>query len=128
MPQCEFHKQDGERCRAKAMRGARFCFSHNPAAAKRKRAAVKKGGQNRRVPKRATCPRQPAKVSTIDDVGQLLFRTLEELRNGVLDADLARSIGYIAGVAAKVYETVELDRRVGRLEEKVLATVAALEN
>ena len=120
MPQCEFHKQDGERCRAKAMRGVGLCVSHNPAAAKLKRAAASKGGRNRKVPKRASRPAKAVVVRTIDDVGGLLFKTLEELRNGVLDADLARSIGYLAGVTAKVVETVDLGRRVRALEEDVL--------
>ena len=120
MPQCEFHKQDGERCRAKAMRGVGLCVSHNPAATKLKRAAASKGGRNRRVPKRATRPPKPIAIRSIDDVGGLLFRTLEELRNGVLDADLARSIGYLAGVTAKVVETIDLGRRVAALEEDLL--------
>lgn len=119
MAQCEYRKQDGKRCRAKAMRGVRLCVSHNPAAAKLKRAAARKGGRNRRVPKRATRPAKAIAVRTIDDVGGLLFKTLEELRNGVLDADLARSIGYLAGVTAKVVETVDLGRRVRALEQEI---------
>ena len=120
MPQCEFRKQDGKRCRAKAMHGVGLCVSHNPAAAKLKLAAASKGGRNRRVPKRASRPAKPIAVRTIEDVGGLLFRTLEELRNGVLDADLARSIGYLAGVTAKVVETIDLGRRVAALEEDLL--------
>ncbi|MCH7591801.1 MAG: hypothetical protein IH989_03335 [Planctomycetes bacterium] len=73
------------------------------------------------MPKRAFRPRKPITVQTIDDVGRLLFRKLEELRNGVLDADLARSIGYLAGVTTKVVETVDLGRRVRALEENLLA-------
>ena len=118
MPQCEYRKQDGKQCRAKAMRGVGLCVSHNPAAAKLKRAAASKGGRNRKVSKRASRPAKSIVVSTIEDVGELLFRTLEELRNGVLDADLARSIGYLAGVTAKVVETVDLRRRVRALEKK----------
>ena len=98
------------------MRGAGLCISHNPAAAKAKRAAVRKVGRNRRTPKRATKPERTVTVETMDDVQRLLFRTLEELRNGKLDADMARSVGYLAGVAAKVVETVELARRVTEIE------------
>ncbi len=53
-------------------------------------------------------PERVVTVQTMDDVQRLLFRTLEELRNGKLDADMARSIGYLAGVTAKVVETADL--------------------
>ena len=121
MPQCKFRKQDGQRCRAKAMHGAGLCISHNPAAAKAKRAAVRKGGRNRRTPKRATRPDRTVTVQTMDDVQRLLFRTLQELRNGKLDADMARSIGYLAGVTAKVVETADLYLRVEKIEAGVTA-------
>ena len=106
------------------MRGAGLCISHNPAAAKAKRAAVRKGGRNRRTPKRAAKPDRTVTVQTMDDVQRLLFRTLEELRNGKLDADMARSIGYLAGVTAKVVETAELSLRVEKVEAAVAATQA----
>ncbi len=94
------------------MRGTTLCISHNPAAAETKRAAVRKGGRNRRTPQRAPKAAKAPSVRTIDDVQSLVFRTLEELRNGTLDAGVARSIGYLAGIAAKIVETVELTRRV----------------
>ena len=106
------------------MRGAGLCISHNPAAAKAKRAAVRKGGRNRRTPRRATRPVRLVTVQTMDDVQRLLFRTLEELRNGKLDADMARSVGYLAGVTAKVVETADLSLRVDKVEAAVAATQA----
>ena len=97
-----------------------MCISHNPAAAKLKRAAVRKGGRNRRTPKRATRPKNTVTVQTMDDVQKLLFRTLEELRGGKLEADMARSIGYLAGVTAKVVETADLVQRVEKVEAAVV--------
>ena len=103
------------------MRGYEFCFSHNPKADARKRAAVAKGGRNRRRPTRAAAPSKFATVKTIEDVQHLLFQSLEELRNGVLDGEFARSIGYLAGVATKVFEAVEMERRVKKLEVHALS-------
>lgn len=102
------------------MRGSDLCVSHNPGAAEVKRAGSSKGGRNRRRPALAPQPPHPTAIRTIDDVAGLLYRTLQELRDGVLDADLARSIGYLAGVTAKVVETVEVARRVATLEDSVL--------
>ena len=119
MPQCQFDKQDGKRCRARAMRGAGLCFSHNPAAGESKRAAVRKGGKNRRVPKLASAPAQLVHLRTIQDVQELLFRTLGDLRNGAIDVEIARTLGYVAGVTAKLVESVDFDRRIRELEESL---------
>ena len=117
MPQCKYRKQDGNRCRAHAMRKVKFCISHNPKAVELKKAATAKGGRNRRTFNRAAKPPKKAAVRSIEDVKALLFQTLEDLRNGTLDTDLARAVGYLAGVTAKVVETVQLEERVDNIEE-----------
>lgn len=108
------------------MRGAKFCFSHNPAAKKNKREASQRGGRNRRIPKRATRPKKIVRVESISDVQQLLFRTLAELRNGDLDAELARTVGYVSGIATKVAEAVELEQRMREIERQVIKFSARL--
>ena len=117
MSQCKFRKQDGKRCRAHAMRTAKFCISHNPKAVELKKAATAKGGRNRKTFNRAAKPSKNTAVRCIEDVKALLFQTLEDLRNGTLDTDLARAVGYLAGVTAKVVETVQLEERVDNIEE-----------
>lgn len=126
MAQCEKHKQNGQPCRARAMRGVTFCFSHNPAAKKTKREASQRGGRNRRIPKRAARPKYIVRVESISDVQQLLFRTLTELRNGDLDAELARTVGYLSGVATKVAEAADLEQRMREIEQKVTKFVDRL--
>ena len=93
------------------MRGFEFCFSHNPKADARKRAAVAKGGRNRRRPTRAAVPSKKATVKTIEDVQHLLFQSLEELRNGVLEGDIARSVGYPSGFATTVFDSGRVELR-----------------
>lgn len=102
------------------MRRARLCFSHNPAASGLKREAVRKGGRNRRVPQRALPPEVATSINSVQDVQALLYRVLADTREGKLDADLARTLGYVAGVAAKVAETADLERRVAELTNKVV--------
>ena len=98
------------------MRGSKYCFTHNPAAAKAKKAAVAKGGRNRRTPARATRPAAVVRIKGIADVQSLLYRSLEELRNGLIEAEIARAVGYLSGVAAKLHEAIELEERVAQLE------------
>ena len=59
----------------------------------------------------------------IKDVKALLFQTLEDVRNGTLDTDLARAVGYLAGVTAKVVETVQLEKRIDDLENSYLKII-----
>ena len=108
------------------MRGAMLCFSHNPAAAKMKHAAVVKGGRNRHIPARARTPAKPVTIRSVGDVQHLLFRTIEELRNGSVDVDVARTVGYLAGVVAKVTEVAELEERLQKLEKNVAEEVSRM--
>jgi len=117
MSQCQFCKQDGQRCRAHALRGGELCISHDPAAKDVKREAVTKGGRNRRTRVVATRPSKPLTVTNIADVQHQLYQTLGGLQNGTVDAEMARAFGYLAGVAAKIVETVELERRMTAVED-----------
>ena len=120
MAQCEFHKQDNSACGAKAMRGAKFCFSHNPAAATKKRAAVTKGGTNRRTARKVSQPPAATTINSVADVQALMFKTLADFRNGLIDDTAAKTIGYLGGVAVKVAETVGLAQRLEELMEHVV--------
>lgn len=119
MSQCEFRKQNGERCRAHALRGRSLCISHDPKAAAMKKAAVVKGGQNRRVPVRVVATGGPVQIQTIEDVQAVSFQAIQALCNGTIPVDTARTLGYLASVACRIFETVELARRVEALEDQV---------
>lgn len=120
MAQCEFHKQDDSACGAKAMRGEKFCFSHNPAAAAKKRDAVTKGGKNRRTARKVNQPPAATAINSVVDVQTLMFKTLADFRNGLIDDTAAKTIGYLSGVAVKVAETVGLAQRLEELLEHVV--------
>ncbi len=109
------------------MRKAKFCISHNPKAKELKKAATAKGGRNRRTFNRAAKPSKNTAVRCIEDVKALLFQTLEDLRNGTLNTDLARAVGYLAGVTAKVVETVQLEKRIDDLEGSYLKIVKGMQ-
>ena len=120
MAQCKANKQDGQRCRANALSGSRFCISHDPKAADIKRKAVIKGGRNRRTPARFPRLKQTVRIESVFDVQQLVFETLARVGNGTLDAGHARTIGYLALTCAKISEVVEIQQHVCDLEERVI--------
>ena len=112
-------KQNGQRCGARALRNTALCISHNPEAAGLKKKAVQKGGRNRRTPRRALPAPDATSIRSVQDVQGLLYRVLADTRDGKLDADLARTLGYVAGVVAKVAETADLEGRLMDLSNKV---------
>jgi len=126
MAQCEYRKQDGARCKAYAMNGCKFCFSHNPDAGEQKRAAVKKGGKNRRIPRRASTPKTRCAVRSVADLQTLAYQAVEDLRQGEIDIDVARALGYLIGVATKVSESVEFAKRIEQLEEKAVIVISRM--
>jgi hypothetical protein len=102
---------------------AKLCISHNPKAATLKKEAIRKGGLNRRTPRRAARALNETAIRSVQDVQRLLYRVLADTRDGKLDADIARTLGYVAGVSAKVAETADLEARVSQLFEKVTELV-----
>lgn len=85
-----------------------------------KKEAACKGGRNRRTPRRASPAVNTTSIKSVQDVHELLYRVLGDTRDGKLDADLARTLGYVAGVAAKVAETADLEVRLMELSNKVM--------
>ncbi|QAV11855.1 hypothetical protein EB820_19570 [Brevibacillus agri] len=57
-------------------------------------------------------------VQSASDVKRLLNNTINELRNGEIDSKSANSIGYLANILLKVFETEEVIQKVKELEEK----------
>ncbi|MGA7764021.1 MAG: hypothetical protein WCA59_19925 [Candidatus Binataceae bacterium] len=46
---CQKIKRDGQKCRGMAMEGSRYCFFHNPATQKARKAAQQRGGRANRA-------------------------------------------------------------------------------
>jgi len=112
---CLFVKPNGDQCQANAMTSSDFCYTHNPEISEEeKREAKSKGGRNRSLA--IINPLPPIKIEKTRDITALLVETINEVRGGGLDCRVANSIGYLAGVALKAYETSELEDRLDRIE------------
>lgn len=117
---CTAQLADGSPCGGYAMAdGSGLCISHNPAAKEIKQLAVRKGGE---APKRVeTASNLPAiAISTKADVPAFLVAVIDELRAGQVDIKTANTLGYLAGVLIKAYETAEMEARIEQIEKVVL--------
>ena len=117
MSDCKFIKPDGEQCRAKAMKGSDYCFTHNPDMQTEKHLAVVKGGLNS---KRVKLDLEPLSIKTPQEVSMLLEDTINKVRSGEIPPNIANTIGYLAGHALKALEASNLDQRVEMVESILL--------
>ena len=118
MSDCKFIKPDGEQCRAKAMKGSDYCFTHNPDMQIEKHLAVVKGGLNS---KRVKLDLEPLSIKTPQEVSMLLEDTINKVRSGEIPPNIANTIGYLAGHALKSLEMTDLKDKVTELEAVIIA-------
>ena len=109
---------EGKQCGASAMRGSQYCYLHNPnISSEEKLEAQTRGGQNRSL--KVDQPLLPIKIEKTDDIMKLLTDTINQVRQGSLDCRIGNTIGYLAGIALKAYETSELEGRLEKIETAV---------
>jgi hypothetical protein len=115
-PACAAHSKDGQPCRAFALPGGTLCHWHEPARAERQREASIKGG--RMTALRSRRLRLNTAAALIRFNGGLLQDVLE----GITQADLARAVFYGLSVQAKLVElhqTSDFEHRLAVLEERL---------
>lgn len=113
---CKDTNERGEPCSAPVVEGSEYCFWHDPALAKERAEARKRGGYGRRQVK-AGEPGEPVQARSPQDVVALVERAINDalaLENSIARA---RAIGYLAGVALKAQEVGELEERLEALEQ-----------
>lgn len=113
---CEKTKRNGQRCRAIAMEGSRYCFFHNPTTQNARKAAQQRGGQaggSTVLP--ADAP--DVQLESSSDIAILLAQTINQARKGQIASKTAATIGYLASSLMKVLEASNLEERLGRVEK-----------
>ena len=112
--QCSFMKLNGKRCCAWAMDNSEFCFTHNPETKDLRKEAVIKGGKGN---KKETHSLDLIKVENSKDVVDLIVKTINELRTGLIDVRVANCTFYGSGQLIKALETSDLEKRLEEIEK-----------
>ncbi len=115
MAACSFIKPTGERCRAQPMRSEQWCYVHHPDLADRRQAASRKGGHR---------GGRGRPLAELQDVKRQLRELVDSVMGGETDRGDAAVAGQLLGtyiravsVEVKLKEVLELEERLGRLEE-----------
>lgn len=114
--QCS-HEENGEKCRAYAIKGSEYCFFHDPDSAKKRAEARKKGGFNRRVLKNNKHEYFP--IRTVNDVNTILESAINEACSLESSQSQLRTVGYLCHIALKGQELGNLEERLNAIEEKM---------
>jgi hypothetical protein len=114
---CQFRKKNGKTCGADAQYGQGLCIFHDPARAADGQRARRAGGINRSrtatvLPLEA--PDNPLRSSV--EVSRLLGKSINHVLRGQLDARVANTVGYLAGILLRALEQGPTEERLSRLE------------
>jgi len=113
---CEYIKENGFQCEAKAMTGSPYCFWHNPASQAQRLDARRRGGHARHC-----SVGEPGNyvIRSPMDILQVLQDCLNEVYSLESSASKGKTIAYIAQVLLRGWEASELDNRLKAMEDKV---------
>src|SRR5207248_2318809 len=116
---CSATRRDGQQCTTRALASG-FCFSHDPAGAKRRKEASARGGRNKATVIRIAKGLPPE----LRDVQERLLGLLDRVEVGEVAARTASAIAAVAGrvldlsrFAVETAERKELEERIDLLEE-----------
>jgi len=118
MTQCRARIRSGEPCRIPALKGSKFCFTHDPASGRKRAAARKLGGQNRRVSHHGDAAMIPGEVKTLEDANKILAYVLAEVIPMENSIARARLLLALYDSFLKSFEIGELENRIRALEQR----------
>ena len=113
--QCQFIKENGERCQAKCVSGLPWCYFHAPELVNERAAARRRGGLHRYA------KGEPGnyQIETPYDILAVLVDSLNQATALPNTAGRAKAIGYIASILLKTFELSELHNRITALENRI---------
>lgn len=112
---CVFTKENGEQCGSPSMRGAEYCYWHNPLTKEERREAASRGGSAIRV-----AMEDP--MMEVDDLDDYVISSLQQMIATVKKlnqtAETARTMNSLISTLEKA-----LERRESRIDEKTIVEV-----
>lgn len=103
---CEHILKNGVNCRANAMIGSDFCFSHNPLVKKQRLDATRRGGEA--TIKNVQTLLEPIDLSKPDNALELIQDTINRVRksnpDGSMEVKTANCIGFLASKMLEIHK------------------------
>jgi len=112
--------RSGDPCQAWALLGSDFCFAHDPSKVAERHAARAKGGRARHG--RDLTGDVPLSLRSLGDVTDVLDLAFADLQRVEPSVTRSRALAYLAGVATRSFEVVELLQRLEVVERQLEGT------
>jgi hypothetical protein len=119
-PACEQVTSSGASCKARALPGSRFCFSHEPQLAAKRAEGRKRGGRERSRPAR-TLPEDAEEIicDSVGDVTRVLAMTLADVRKGRVDVKVGNCIAVLSTALLKSLSDGDLADELAALRREI---------
>ncbi len=117
---CTAQTAKGQPCRAQAIKGSTFCFTHDPAQDAARTKARKRGGERRRVAhggEASTVPTHPRNPSESRAILDFILAEVIPMENSI---QRARVLIALSDAYLKAFEIAEMEDRVKALEQELL--------
>lgn len=120
----------GADCHAYALRDSDLCITHDqrPEIVELRGEMAKTAGMSQKVlfpevidPNAAPLPVKPINIKRARDLKKAIVRTLQEVRYGTIDPDLARTLLYGFNVLVNAIDKIEIVKRIEELERAAQA-------
>jgi hypothetical protein len=118
--QCAAITRGGSRCASAVLAGSRYCWTHDPAAADRRREASKKGGKARANAERAR--KQIPAAMDAETLAGWLSLLFTNVMAGRIEPKIGTACASIARVLHEVKTVSELEQRLSELEQRAGVT------
>lgn len=117
---CRGKTATGTNCKANAMSGSNYCFTHNPATREQHRAATRKGGAvSPKAVETSLLPNE--KITSLQSVVDVLADAINRVRvvrpDGSMDVKSANTLGFLCGKYAELYKIANLEDKIKNWEE-----------
>ena len=109
--QCKGEKPDGTACKAQPLPDSEFCFFHDPDRREEVVEAARKGGRRR------TIELPEGDLLTPEKVRRILSGVIAGTLAGEIRDSLARTVGYLLQIEARIREGHDLENRLDALEK-----------
>ncbi len=110
LSRCRHEREDGTQCKAHPQTSKQYCFFHDPALKKERKAAQRAGGMAR-FSKPVKAPIAPKSLKTPSDVVELVNETIDQLLCGQLDPESCYTIGLLSSLLLDAMRKSSPERR-----------------
>ena len=116
---CKAMTKAGKECRAPRLSGSDYCFFHDPETCEERRISQSRGGLAKLIRTELQPVFDDVPVQSAADIVTLLGGTINDVRTGRIDPRIANAVGFLAGVALRAIEQVELEEKITELETAI---------